>query len=394
MYGRLFLTTLLALTMTTATAQRRQLQEARVILKGDKGYDKAETLMTNLLLDSANIHNQRIYDMWLLAVEKQYGQLNERMYKKETVDTTRLFDLARRMFFIGERLDSLDMVPDKKGRVTLTYRKDNAQRLLQYLPNLLYGGTYHLRKGDLQRAYDFFEQYLDCDRQPLFTGYDLKNKDARMGETAYWATYCGYRMNNPELTLRHAELAKHYEPKLENTLQYTAEAWRAQKDETHYVETLQEGFRDFPQSPYFFPRLMDSFSTKGQYEEALALAEEALKTDSLNTLFMLGKSTMLLNLGRYEDCLDYTQRLIAFDGLAAEAFYNAGTALLDIALQLDSRKQKKQITKLYRQALPYMETYRKLAPQEQQKWGEALYRIYFNLNMGKEFDEIDQLLKR
>lgn len=394
MYGRLFLTTLLALTMTTATAQRRQLQEARVILKGDKGYDKAETLMTNLLLDSANIHNQRIYDMWLLAVEKQYGQLNERMYKKETVDTTKLFDLARRMFCIGERLDSLDMVPDKKGRVKLTYRKDNAQRLLQYLPNLLYGGTYHLRRGDLQRAYDFFEQYLDCDRQPLFTGYDLKNKDARMGETAHWATYCGYRMNNPELTLRYAELAKRYEPKLENTLQYTAEAWLAQKDETHYVETLQEGFRNFPQSPYFFPRLMDSFSTKGQYEEALALAEEALKTDSLNTLFMLGKSTMLLNLGRYEDCLDYTQRLIAFDGLAAEAFYNAGTALLDIALQLDSRKQKKQITKLYRQALPYMETYRKLAPQEQQKWGEALYRIYFNLNMGKEFDEIDQLLKR
>ena len=127
-----------------------------MILKGDKGYDKAETLMTNLLLDSANIHNQRIYDMWLLAVEKQYGQLNERMYKKETVDTTRLFDMARRMFCIGERLDSLDMVPDKKGRVTLTYRKDNAQRLLQYLPNLLYGGTYHLRKGDLQRAYDFF----------------------------------------------------------------------------------------------------------------------------------------------------------------------------------------------------------------------------------------------
>lgn len=394
MYGRLFLTTLLALTMTTATAQRRQLQEARVILKGDKGYDKAETLMTNLLLDSANIHNQRIYDMWLLAVEKQYGQLNERMYKKETVDTTKLFDLARRMFCIGERLDSLDMVPDKKGRVTLTYRKDNAQRLLQYLPNLLYGGTYHLRKGDLQRAYDFFEQYLDCDRQPLFTGYDLKNKDARMGETAYWATYCGFRMNNPELTLRHAELAKRYEPKLENTLQYTAEAWLAQKDETHYVETLQEGFRNFPQSPYFFPRLMDSFSTKGQYEEALALAEEALKTDSLNTLFMLGKSTMLLNLGRYEDCLDYTQRLIAFDGLAAEAFYNAGTALLNIVLKLDSRKQKKLITKLYRQALPYMETYRKLAPQEQHKWGEALYRIYFNLNMGKEFDEIDQLLKR
>ena len=61
---------------------------------------------------------------------------------------------------------------------------------------------------------------------------------------------------------------------------------------------------------------------------------------------------------------------------------------------MDSRKQKKQITKMYQKALPYMETYRKLAPQETQKWGEALYRIYFHLNMGKQFEESDQLLKR
>ncbi len=40
-----------------------------------------------------------------------------------------------------------------------------------------------------------------------------------------------------------------------------------------------------------------------------------------------------------------------------------------------------------------MERYRKLAPQQKQKWGPALYRIYLNLNMGKQFDEIDRLLK-
>ena len=102
---------------------------------------------------------------------------------------------------------------------------------------------------------------------------------------------------------------------------------------------------------------------------------------------------MLLNLGRYKECLDYSQKLIAFDGLAAEAFYNAGTACMNITLGMDSRKQKKQITKMYQKALPYMETYRKLAPQEKQKWGEALYRIYFNLNMGKQFEEIDRMLK-
>ena len=393
MNGRLFLTILLLSLTITVTAQRRQLQEARVILKGDKDYDKAEKLMTDLLKDSANLSNARIYDMWLQAVEKQYLQVNERMYKKEQVDTAGFFGLTRRMFDIGLRLDSLDMRPDKKSRVNLEYRKDNAEKLLQYQPNLFYGGTYYIRKGELEKAYDFFECYMDCDRQPLFTGYDLMATDARMPEAAYWATYCGYRMNDPVLTLRYAQLARRDSAKLDYTLQYIAEAWRALKDQEMYVETLREGFERYPESMYFFPRLMDSYSAKGNYEQALTVAEKALATDSLNTLFMLAKSTMLLNLGRYKECLDYSQKLIAFDGLAAEAFYNAGTACMNIALGMDSRKQKKQITKMYQKALPYMETYRKLAPQEKQKWGEALYRIYFNLNMGKQFEEIDRMLK-
>ena len=393
MKGKLFLTTILLIISLFATAQRRQLQEARVILKGDKGYDKAEKLMTDLLKDSTHLGDKRIYDMWLQAVEKQYLQVNERMYKKEEVDTARFFEMTRRMFDIGTHLDSLDMKPDKKGRVNPEYRKENAQKLMQYRPNLFYGGTYHLRKGELDVAYDFFERYMDCDRQPLFTGYDLMTTDNRMGEAAYWATYSGYRKSDPVLTLRYAQLARRDTAKLDYTLQYTAEAWRALKDQEMYVETLREGFGRFPESAYFFPRLMDCYSAKGNYEQALAVAEEALATDSLNTLFMLAKSTMLLNLGRYKECLDYSKQLIAFDGLATEAFYNAGTACLNIALKMDSRKQKKQITKMYQKALPYMETYRKLAPQETQKWGEALYRIYFHLNMGKQFEEIDRMLK-
>ena len=393
MNGRLFLTILLLSLTITATAQRRQLQEARVILKGDKDYDKAEKLMTNLLKDSANLANTRIYDMWLQAVEKQYLQVNERMYKKEEVDTAGFIGLTRRMFDIGLRLDSLDMRPDKKGRVNPEYRKDNAQKLMQYRPNLFYGGTYYIRKGELETAYDFFERYMDCDRQPLFTGYDLMTTDSRMPEAAYWATYCGYRMGDPVLTLRYGQLARRDTAKLDYTLQYIAEAWRQLKDQESYVVTLRDGFERFPLSAYFFPRLMDSYSAKGNYEEALTVAEKALASDSLNTLYMLAKSTMLLNLGRYKECLDYSKQLIAFDGLAAEAFYNAGTACLNIALKMDSRKQKKQITKMYQKALPYMETYRKLAPQETQKWGDALYRIYFHLNMGKQFEEIDRMLK-
>ena len=395
-----FRTIIIILSLMSAVgcmAQRRQLQEARLILKGDKDYDKAEKLMKALLNDSTHLEyrdNPRIYDMWLQSVEKQYGQLNEKMYKKQEVDTTMLFDLTRRLFTVGECLDSIDMRPDKKGRVSPEYRKDNAARLVTYRPNLFFGGTYHLRKGDLEKAYDFFEHYIDCARQPLFEDYDLMNSDARMGEAAYWATYSGYRLNDPVLTLRYAKQARRDTAKLENTLQLTAEAWTKLRDDSSYVATLWDGFCHFPKSAYFFPRLLDYYNSKRNYEKALKIADDALKTDSTSQLFLLAKSTMLLNLGRYAQCLECSDKLIALYPDAADAYFNAGTACLNIALGMDPRNNKKQIRKMYQKALPYMENYRKLAPQETQKWGDALYRIYFNLNMGKQFDEIDKILKK
>lgn len=377
----------------SAFAQKRQMAEAENYLRSGKNFDKAEQLMVKLLADSANQQNPRIYNLWLQAVEKQYGAINERMYKRQTVDTTKLFSLARRIFVIAEQLDSVDMRPDKRGRVNPEYRKDNAERLMGYRPNLFFGGAHHLRKGDFPTAYDFFECYIDCARQPLFTAQRLDETDPRMGEAAYWATYCGYRMNDPLLTLRYSEMARRDTSKLEYTLQYITEAWNRLGDDTRYTELLWEGFAFFPQSNYFFPHLMDTYTRKGNYEQGLLVADEALKTDSLNDIYLLAKSTMLLNLGRYAQCLEYSDKLLAINPEMPDAWYNAGTACLNIALRMDSRKHKKQIRKMYQKAQPYMETYRRLAPEAKDKWGPALYRIYFNLNLGKQFDEIDRLLK-
>lgn len=342
--------------VTLGYGQRRQLQEARAIIKSGKGFANAEKMMVALLKDSANLNNMRIYDMWLQSVEKQYDQVNEQMYKKQVVDTTSLFGLTQRIFMIAERLDSIDMRPDKKGRVHLTYREDNARRLGTYRPNLFFGGTYFLRKNDLQRAYDFFERYIDCAQQPLFTDFRYEETDTRLPEAAYWATYCGYRMDNPVLALRYAKLAKRDTLKLESTLQYVSQAWLRLKDDASYIATLQEGFQLFPKSGYFFPRLMDSYTSKGNYTKALSVADEALAVDSLHPLFLLAKSTMLLNVGNYAQCINFSDRLIAVDSQMADAYYNAGTAYLNIALNMDARKYRKQIRKMYQQAKPYMET--------------------------------------
>ena len=378
----------------SASSQRKQIGEARTILKSGKNYEQAERLMTDLLKDSANRENRRIYEIWLQSVQKQYDQANEKFYLKKQQDTAQFFSIVRRMFTISERLDSLDARPDKKGRVSPDLRSSVSSDMMGYRPNLFVGGAYYVRKAEFLKAFDFFETYIDCMRQPLFSGRDLEHTDPKMPEAAYWATYSGYRMQDAVLTLRYHKMALRDSAKADYTLQYAAEAWRWLKDDSMYVATLLEGFHRYPKSNYFFPRLMDSYTEKRCYDEALKVADEALAVDSLSELFLFAKSLVLLNMEKYAQSLEYTNRLIAINPDMADAYYNAGTAYLNIALRMDSRRHKKQIRKMYQNALEPLEHYRQLAPNEKQKWGPALYRVYFNLNMGKQFDEIDKILKK
>ena len=374
-------------------AQKKELSQARTILKSGKKIEEAEKLMTGLLKDSANRDNKRIYAVWYEAVLRQYQAVNEKLYMKQKQDTAQFFELTRRLFSVAETLDSLDAKPDRKGRVDLEYRSTNAAQLMKFRPNLFFACNYFVRKGDFKRAYQYSEAYMDCVRQPLFAEHRLDSTDNRLPEAAYWATYSAYRQKDPVLVLRYRHLALRDTSKAVYTLQFIAEARHWLKDDSLYLETLREGFKRYPLNGYFFPRLMDFYNEHHQYEQALEVADKALEANDSSTLFLYAKANVLFNLERYDESLALSDSLIALNDSMPEPYYNAGTCCLNKALNLHPLRDKKQQRQLYQQARPYMERYRQLAPDQRQKWGPALYRIYLNLNMGRQFDEIDRLLK-
>ena len=126
-----FLTLLLLMIIPClALAQKKELSQARTILKSKRGVEQAEQLMTKLLKDSANRQDKRIYAVWYESVLMQYQAVNEKLYMKQRQDTAQFFELTRRLFNVAEALDSLDMRPDRKGRVDPEFRKENAEQLL------------------------------------------------------------------------------------------------------------------------------------------------------------------------------------------------------------------------------------------------------------------------
>lgn len=380
-------------------AQKKEMAQARTYLKSGKDFDKAELLMTTLLAkDSVNRQNKKIYDIWYETVRMQYEAANEKLYLKQKYDTAQFFGLVHRMFQVAETLDSLDARPDTKGRVRPDYRERHAAYLDQVRRNLYFGGAYQVRKSRYNEAFGFFSAYIDAARQPLFTGYEYEQNDTLMPSAAYWATYCAYRLEHADSVLRYHHLALRDSSRREYTLQYVSEAYLRLHNDTAYVNMLRIGFDSNPEHPYFFPRLADYYTAAGRSDCVLQLADRGLAVNGQNQIFLLGKSLALLSLERYDECVDTSERLIALNDTLPEPYFMIATVNLNKALELEQlkepRKYRTELTKLYTQARPYMEAYRKLAPDRVQRWAPALYRIYLNLNMGKQFEEIDRVLKK
>lgn len=376
-------------------AQKKQLATARESLKTGKELVKAEKSMQNLLEDSVNRTNTKIWVMLCDILMKQYEQGNEKLYLKQQYDTAAFFSVTKRMYETMAKFDSIDAHLNMPSPVLPKYRERHAQFLNSIRPNLFNGGTYFLHVKDYKTAYDYFDNYIKTDKQSLFIGYDYEHKDDLMPHAAYWAMYCGYKLGDTEKTMRYLNLAERDSSMLNFVRQYEASAYLMQKDTTKYLKVLQEGFKEYPNFAFFFPRLVEYYVKNGDNQMALQITDKALETDSTSVLFRFTKSTVLLNLGRYKECIDICLKLIQEKADFADAYCNLGLAYFDQAIELaktqQNRSKRVKINKLYETAMPYLEQYKRLAPKARDKWLAPLYTIYLNLNMGKEFDEIDKL---
>ena len=106
----------------------------------------------------------------------------------------------------------------------------------------------------------------------------------------------------------------------------------------------------------------------------------------------------LLQLDRYDECIEVSNRLIAKDPKLPEPYFNIATCYLNQALALEQKNEPRlyrdKLTDFYTKARPQMEQYRQMAPKDQKRWAPALYRIYLNLHLGRQFEEIDRLMRR
>ena len=390
---------LVLMSPVAASAQKKEIQTAKDQVKAGKNLDQAAASMKKLLADSANRTNRKIWTIYFDAVRKQYEQGNEKLYLKQKYDTAQLFNYTRQLFEVAFQYDSVETAPDRKGRRDFEFRKGHSDYLAHIRSNLYNGGIWFLNKKKYPDAYKFFDCYIECASQPMFKQRNYGEKDKHLPTAAYYAVYSGYKMKDPKATLHHSYEALKDTVHYNYMLQYLAETYMLEKDTVRYVASLKEGFKRVPTFPYFFPRLVEYYVVRNQLDSAMTVVNEALTVVPDSDVYLAAKSNLLLEQGKLQECIEVSKKVIEVNQKLGDPYYNAGICYFNLAVEQDknsqnSRQVKAQVEADYKKALPYLVKYREMEPKEQGKWAFPLYTIYLNLNMGKEFDEIDKVMKQ
>lgn len=341
--------------------------------------------------DSLKIRVDSIHKVFI-SIKQQYDVENEKAYLKQKYDTARLFELNKTLFATAYSLDDADGAKNKIHKL----RKKNSTLLNDYRLNLFNAGNFYLRKGKNREAYDYYNEYIKSAEMPLFEGYDFAQNDSLMPRVAFWAVVAASLDGKPEQVLQHIEMSYKWVRK-EQVLQFKAQALKQLhgSNDYSYAETLKQGFEKSPEYMFFFNNLIKYYTENNKLDSAIMVCDKALRIDNARTIhkrrFVYAKSIVLLNQEKYDDCIELCEQLIVIDSLFAPAYYNAGLSYLKKANLLD-RKEKKAKRAMLNLSRKYLEIYKGMVPKEREKWAPLLYQVYFGLNLGKNFSEIDKMM--
>jgi len=328
---------------------------------------------------------------------------NEKAYIRKPYDTTALYNSLLQMYNYYLQCDEFEQIPNKKGKVKFKYRKKNAEVLAIERNNLINGGVNF--QNDTKKAFEFFAMYIDIASAPMMKDKNLSVTDTISTEIAYYAAMMASRNKDLDNVIKYAKYAAIDKKNGATAFQFMCEAYKAKKDTASWVLNLKEGIKNYPtQNSYFFANLVDYYTNTGKLAEAMDFADNMLAKDPSNAFNVYVKAFLFMNMKDFDNAIKFYQKALELNPEYAEAYINLGWIYCQKALNYSNENatsdindpkfaaDKKVVQGFYKEALPYYEKVKTLKPDNKELWLNALYTIYYNLNMGDKLKEIEALM--
>lgn len=385
-------------------AQEKNVKEAKSIANEVKpDFAKAEELINAALTDPETKDDAATWDVAGFIQKRINEKEMENAYLRKPYDTLKVYNSILNMYEYFIKCDELAQIPNEKGKIKNKYRKANAATMLAERPNLINGGIQYFNLNKNEEALKFFATYVDAATLPMLEKENLLEKDTILPQVAYYATLAADRVGDKDAVMKYAPYALKDKEGGKFAMQLMSDAYKAKGDTVKWVESLKEGIAKFPDNQYFFANLVDYYSSSNQNDKAMQFADDMLSKEPNNKLYLYVKAYLYHNMKDYDKAIEFYKKTIEADPEYAEAYSNLGLVNLMKAQDFGDKaptdindpkygEAQATIKKFYEAAKPYYEKARELKPDQKDLWLQGLYRVYYNLNMGPEFEEIEKLM--
>lgn len=398
----------LCLVAVVSFGQKKAVSDALKLAKDAKpNFTEARSTIKGAL---ENAETKNDAKTWFTAgqIESlQFDSENMKAMLGQQPDESTMYNALNEVYPYFSKAYELDKLPDAKGKVKPKFTKDMKTVLKANLPYYINGGAYFFEQRDYKKAYDFFNQYIDISDSPLMKDGEVANATAPVDSNYIYANYyaaiASSQLNDHNTAIAAMTRASKIDFKQNEMLQYLSEEYKNVADTTNWERVLNEGLALFPKEEYFLFNLISIYINTNRNDKAIDFINAAIQNDPSNAqLYDVAGRVYETGMKDVSKAEEYFKKAVEFDGSNAEfqsnlgrVYFNQGVTQLDEANNIaDVKKyneEKEKAKELFRKALPYFEKAYQLNPDANDN-KMALRSIYYNLDMGDKFEEMDKIM--
>lgn len=393
------------------------------IFKAQTLEQKGDIAGAAALLEDAlnNPKTTKFAEMYHQAAEDNAKLFNPELMKAAQgmpFDTVSFCKYLDKMVMFYSKSHEADVKPDEKGRVKSKFVTQNKQRMLSMVDYYNYAAMFKYQNHDTLNAIGYFEKYLDFPNNAIFTKNETDSifaaKKTAYSQTALNLASLNYSRKDWDRAIKFADIAMKDTIGLRDLYIIKMQAYAAKNDSAMWLKTLTDAVAK-TENEGFMQNLLYYYVSHNDVKGAETMADELATASPNSKAAWYMKGCVELNLKKsYLEARKCFEKALAIDPDYLDANVNIsytyvnqavsdkmsgkfkfiGTNKLISKAQMPAyQKELALVQSYYKNALPYMEKVRSLAPEQPKLWAYTLQMIYENLQMKEKKAEIDNIIK-
>jgi tetratricopeptide (TPR) repeat protein len=278
-------------------------------------------LVAFLFLQLASQDNQVSADQLYTQITRLIPQM------EQTRDSVTYYQLLYKTLSKALACDSIEALPNKKGKSNPRYRKQLSRQLRTLRPHLIDGGMMYYARHDNPTALRFFHLYLQTHSSPLFH-LSAKQQYVYLGAVSYYASLLAYGEKHFREADRYADIALNdsnvAEDAAEIKVNCMRELMRTPLDSSRYELALLALHDNAPDNAVYFHLLTDFLSRPGHEGELENFAKDELAKDSLNANIWSLWGEIYMRKRSWDRAIKALEKADTIDSTQVQVVYNIG----------------------------------------------------------------------